>query len=81
MSVTIELPDLWGIFDPDGVCDGALVSAHADGKIIAATAEDAWKSFFAPKETDREREQKAGWTVRGISRDEYLALMKAWKEA
>lgn len=63
MTQTITLPDLWLLVAPCGCLDGWLRSTR-EGIVTRPTAEAAWAAF-EPRKRAREREQAAGWTVRG----------------
>lgn len=75
---TIELPDRWVLFTPEGKADGSYVAVRADGSIACATAEDAWK-IFTPRARDRAREAKQGWRIVGVSASEIRAYFEEGK--
>lgn len=65
----------WGMFAPCGCLSGATVTGFGDMPQhgVKATEEAAWASMYdsAP---ERERDEKAGFTFRLITRDTYKAL-------
>jgi hypothetical protein len=69
VSTTVELPDFWVMFDPDGYADGSL-HATFNGEIRRATAEDAWKDF-TPNARSRAREKREGWRVVGVEQADW----------
>jgi hypothetical protein len=69
MSTTVELPDFWVMFDPEGYADGSL-HATFNGQIRRATAEDAWKDFTPLKRT-RDKERREGWRVVGVEQADW----------
>lgn len=67
----VEIPDYWILFDPDGNADGSFHGVM-QGKILRATAEDAWKDA-TPLKRDRDREKRQGWHMVGVNRPEWEA--------
>ena len=70
---TIEIPEAWLLFDPDGAIDGMIRSTNERGD-IRATAEQAWAKLTPNKRT-RDAEQRKGWTMRAGTLVEYRELI------
>lgn len=59
---TVTLPNWWVLVMPCGCIDG-IRRAVIDGKIVTATADEAWAKF-TPLKRDRARELREGWKCR-----------------
>ena len=68
---TIELPDLWVMFTPEGKADGWMISSR-EGIVVNATAEAAWQ-MMTPSKRERDRDIKKGWRVIGVDLSEFPA--------
>lgn len=67
---TITLPDFWLLVDPNGVADGSLIVVRSSGEVAYANPEQAWAQF-TPRKRDREKEQREGWRIVGVSREDW----------
>lgn len=66
----VEIPTFWLLIDPEGVADGSIYGARADGSIRCATAADAWRTF-TPRKRDRDKEQRKGWRIIPAEHDDF----------
>ncbi|MEK6310121.1 MAG: hypothetical protein V4737_08775 [Curtobacterium sp.] len=69
-TTTVTIPTHWFLVRPCGCIDGSAL-----GGLRHPTAEAAHK-LLTPRQRDRDRETKQGWTVRGATREELDKLLE-----
>jgi len=74
--VIVTVPECWVLFNPDGRADGWM---RGDTHLDVFTPDAAHMLFSKGKALRHER--ITGWTVRGMSNDEGLALTRAAQAA
>lgn len=67
---TVELPDFWVLFNPEGKAHASVLAVSNDGKINAATAESAWQQIHTLRRM-RERLARNGWRMLPVNQADW----------
>jgi hypothetical protein len=68
---TVEIPDFWMLFTPEGKATASSLAFTYDGEIRVASECAAWEDMF-PVARERNRKQREGWRVIGVAQPDWM---------